>query len=172
MASTRDFIVRRLVPGEGAAFRELRRAALVNAPLAFSSSPEDEAHLTDADFEARISLAEPDAVYGVFGDGELVGVATFIGDKRRKTRHKGAMFGVYVDPAWRGTGSARALVRQVIDHATERGLALHAHVIADNLPALRLYLGLGFVSYGVEPRALLVDGMFHDEHLLIYQPGG
>ncbi|CAN7503482.1 N-acetyltransferase family protein [Aminobacter sp. LjRoot7] len=172
MVIGKDFVVRRLVPGEGAALRRLRMAALEKAPLAFSSSPEDEAHLTDADFEARIGLAEPDAVYGVFGDSEFVGVATFIGEKRRKTRHKGAMFGVYVDPAWRGTGAARALVQQVIDHATERGLALHAHVIADNVPALRLYLGLGFVSYGVEPRALLVDGVFHDEHLLIYQPGG
>ncbi len=172
MVIGKDFVVRRLVPGEGAALGRLRMAALENAPLALSSSPEDEAHLTDADFEARINLPEPDAIYGVFGDGELVGVATFIGEKRRKTRHKGAMFGVYVDPAWRGTGAARALVQQVIDHATERGLALHAHVIADNVPALRLYLGLGFVSYGVEPRALLVDGVFHDEHLLIYQPGG
>lgn len=118
------------------------------------------------------ALPNPMRFYGVFGDGELVGVATFIGDKRRKTRHKGAMFGVYVAPEWRGTGAARALVQRVIDHATERSLALHAHVIADNEPALRLYLGLGFVSYGIEPRALLVDGMFHDEHLLIYQPGG
>lgn len=172
MVSTRDFTVRQLVPGEGAAYRKLRRAALENAPLAFSSSPEDEAHLSDADFEARISLSEPDAVFGVFGGGELVGVATFIAEKRRKTRHKSAMFGVYVDPDWRGTGAARALVRQVIDHATERALALHAHVIADNVPALRLYLGLGFTSYGVEPRTLLVDGVFHDEQLLIYQPGG
>ncbi len=168
----RDFVVRKLVPGEGAAYRKLRFAALENAPLAFSSSPEDEAHLSDADFEARISLAEPDAVFGVFGSGALVGVATFIAEKRRKTRHKGAMYGVYVDPEWRGTGAAHALVRQVIDHASEHGLAVHAHVIADNAPALRLYLSLGFTSYGVEPRALLVDGVFYDEHLLIYQPGG
>ena len=172
MVSSRDFVVRRLMPGEGAAYRKLRFAALETAPLAFSSSPEDEAHLSDADFEARISLAEPDAVFGVFGSGALVGVATFIAEKRRKTRHKGAMYGVYVDPDWRGTGAAQALVRQVVDHATTRGLALHAHVIADNAPALRLYLGLGFVSYGVEPRALLVDGVFYDEQLLIYQPGG
>ncbi|MBB6465747.1 ribosomal protein S18 acetylase RimI-like enzyme [Aminobacter lissarensis] len=170
--SSRDFVVRRLMPGEGAAYRKLRFAALENAPLAFSSSPEDEAHLSDVDFEARISLAEPDAVFGVFGSGALVGVATFIAEKRRKTRHKGAMYGVYVDPDWRGTGAAQALVRQVIDHATTRGLALHAHVIADNASALRLYLGLGFVSYGVEPRALLVDGVFYDEQLLIYQPRG
>ncbi|MBT1158912.1 GNAT family N-acetyltransferase [Aminobacter anthyllidis] len=168
----RDFVVRKLVPGEGAAYRRLRLAALENAPLAFSSSPEDEAHLGDADFEARISLAEPDAVFGVFGGAELVGVATFIAEKRRKTRHKGAMYGVYVDPEWRGTGAAQALVRQVIDHASEHGLAVHAHVIADNAPALRLYLSLGFVSYGVEPRALLVDGVFYDEQLLIYQRGG
>ncbi|SUU87720.1 RimJ/RimL family protein N-acetyltransferase [Aminobacter aminovorans] len=172
MVSSRNFVVRRLMPGEGAVYRKLRFAALENAPLAFSSSPEDEAHLGDADFEARISLAEPDAVFGVFGSGALVGVATFIAEKRRKTRHKGAMYGVYVDPDWRGTGAAQALVRQVVDHATTRGLALHAHVIADNAPALRLYLGLGFVSYGVEPRALLVDGVFYDEQLLIYQPRG
>ncbi|MCX8568892.1 MULTISPECIES: GNAT family N-acetyltransferase [Hyphomicrobiales] len=164
----REFVVRRLVAGEGAALRRLRMAALENAPLAFSSSPEDEAHLTDADFEARTSLPEPDAVYGVFGGGELVGVATFIGEKRRKTRHKGAMYGVYVDPRWRGTGAARALVQRVIDHATERGLAVHAHVIADNDPALRLYLGLGFKPFGREPKALFWDGRFHDEVLLVF----
>jgi len=164
----KEFVVRRLVAGEGAALRRLRMAALENAPLAFSSSPEDEAHLIDADFEARTSLSEPDAVYGVFGGGELVGVATFIGEKRRKTQHKGAMYGVYVDPLWRGTGAARALVQRVIDHAAERGLAVHAHVIADNEPALRLYLGLGFKPYGREPKALFWDGRFHDEVLLVF----
>lgn len=169
--TTRDtFQVRQLVTGEGAALRRLRRAALANAPLAFSSSPEDEAHLTDADFEARLAPPHPDAVFGVVVGEHLVGTASFIAEKKLKTRHKGSMRGVYVELQWRGMGAARALVRKVIDHAVAHGLVLNADVIVGNEAAIRLYRELGFVVYGVEPKALLWDGVFYDELMMVYRP--
>lgn len=80
------------------------------------------------------------------------------------------MRGVYVEPQWRGMGAARALVRKVIDHAVAHGLVLNADVIVGNGAAIRLYRELGFVVYGVEPKALLWDGVFYDELMMVYQP--
>jgi RimJ/RimL family protein N-acetyltransferase len=39
-------------------------------------------------------------------------------------------------------------------------------VVSGNLPALRLYAGLGFVEYGLERRATKYRGRYHDEVLM------
>jgi len=40
-------------------------------------------------------------------------------------------------------------------------------VSSDNLGAKALYLGLGFVLYGTEPRAIRIDGRDYDEDHLV-----
>ncbi|MGF7006186.1 hypothetical protein J2X50_001672 [Aminobacter sp. BE322] len=89
--TARDFVVRGLVPGEGAALRKLRLAALANAPYAFISTVEDEAELTDADFDARLASPEPDATFGVVANGEIVGMARLAAERRAKVRHEASM---------------------------------------------------------------------------------
>jgi len=44
---------------------------------------------------------------------------------------------------------------------------LHLAVTRGNEAARRLYLGLGFQIYGVERRALRVDGVWYDEELMM-----
>lgn len=168
MVTGKDFVIRRLVPGEGAGLRRLRRAGLENAPHAFISSVEDEVHLTDADFDERLASLDPDATFGVVSNGELVGMARLVTERRAKISHKAWMRSVYVDPAFRGTGAAKALVQRLIDHGVAHGLTIYSGVIADNEAARRLYLGLGFRPYGLEPRAMFWDGRFHEEVLLVY----
>jgi L-amino acid N-acyltransferase YncA len=53
-------------------------------------------------------------------------------------------------------------------------MLLHVHVSADNVAAAELYRQLGFECYGIEPKALLVNGQFHDIRLLgrdVSKPG-
>ena len=47
-----------------------------------------------------------------------------------------------------------------------RRQALHADVGVDNRAARRLYDSLGFKLYGVQPKALCVDGRYIDEAML------
>ena len=67
----------------------------------------------------------------------------------------------------RGHGLGRALVKAVIDHARAHVVLLQAAVGVANAPALRLYASLGFRHYGREDKALLVDGVFVDEALIV-----
>ena len=67
----------------------------------------------------------------------------------------------------RGRGLGRALVAQVIGHAQGRVAQLHATVVTGNAVAGGLYRDLGFVTYGVEPRALKVGERYFDQALMV-----
>jgi ribosomal protein S18 acetylase RimI-like enzyme len=57
--------------------------------------------------------------------------------------------GMWVDPAVRGRGVARALLRAVAGWAREHGVdVLHLHVTETNAPAIALYERLGFRASG------------------------
>lgn len=158
--------VRPLSLADAVAFRTLRLAALREAPEAFGSSYEEETARPLSDFADRLSAPEPSLTFGAFVGGALCGIAGFRRESGLKTRHIGLLWGVYVAPTQRGTGLAKALVESVIAHARRHIVILHADVGADNHAARRLYEGLGFRCYGVQPKALLVDGRFIDEALL------
>lgn len=141
--------------------------ALHDRPEAFSASPEDEEHLTDADMAERCAPAEPGVTFGAFSGGTLIGIASYIPERRAKTRHKASLVAVYIRPAWRNVGVGRQLVEAVIDHARAQRVILRCNATMRNLPARRLYHALGFVQYGVERDALLIDGESYDEELLM-----
>jgi ribosomal protein S18 acetylase RimI-like enzyme len=77
---------------------------------------------------------------------------------------------MYVAPEARGRGLGRALLESLIAHArTLAGVErLTLSVVPDNQAAKSLYLRLGFVSYGLEPRAYCLDGEYWDsEHMAL-----
>lgn len=166
--SDQPAIVRALTAVDAAPLRAVRLESLRAFPPAFAASvEEDEARSID-DF-ARM-LADPDemAVYGAFAGEELVGMAGFHRESRLKMRHKATLWGVYVRADRRGQGLGLRLVQAVIDHARGRVERLQACVSTTNPDARRVYFGLGFKSWGIEERALLVDGQWHaDEHIVL-----
>ncbi len=159
--------IRLLTSADAAAFRELRLTALASAPEAFGSSYAEEAAQSVESFHARIPDVGPDAIFGAFAEGWLVGTSGFAANQRAKHRHKGLLWGVFVQPQWRGRGLGERLVRHVIAHACEHVLLLHATVGTSNQTARALYHRLGFVPYGIERQALCIDGVFYDEELLV-----
>jgi ribosomal protein S18 acetylase RimI-like enzyme len=165
---------RRLEPSDVAAYRALRLAALRESPTAYGSSAEEEEALPMAVFEDRLAPAADRAVFGVFDGTTLVGVAGIVREPKAKRAHTATVFGVYVAPPVRGRGVGRGLMRFAIDQAeTLPGRRqLRLCVNADNTAALNLYTSLGFVIFGREIDALVVDGHFHDElHMALrWQP--
>jgi len=148
------------------AYRNLRLQALATAPEAFGASHAEEAARPLSAFAERINPPEPSRVFGAFAGNQLVGIAGFMVATSPKSRHKGTLWGVYVAPEQRGRGIARGLVEAVIAHATRHVVMLQANVVMTNQHARTLYEGLGFQTYGIETKALCVDGVFHDEALL------
>ena len=155
--------LRRLAPEDAAAYREIRLEALADSPHAFSSTLESEQGQPLDRFAMR--LAE-NFVLGAFSGPHLVGVAGFYVQPRPKHRHKGMLWGMYVRPDCRTAGIGRKLVEAIIAHARRHVELLQLFVIADNLPARRLYASLGFVEYGIELHATKYQGQYRDDVLM------
>lgn len=160
-----DVMIRRLQAVDVDGFRSLRLRALLDTPTAFGSSYEEDSALSEAALLAR--LAGASAVFAAFEDGAMVGMAGFHAQSAPKRRHRGLLWGVFVVAEQRGRGLARRLVEAIIDHARQHALVMEAGVTVGNHSALALYESLGFRQIGRLPRALLVDGVFHDETLLV-----
>ena len=76
---------------------------------------------------------------------------------------------MYVASRARGKGTGRALLETLIARVRDvAGLEqLLIDVSVPQTAARALYAALGFRTYGVEPRALLVDGTYVDEEHMI-----
>jgi ribosomal protein S18 acetylase RimI-like enzyme len=158
------FDMRLLGPEHAWAFRELRLEALERHPCAFAAAHDEELGQSAADVAERLAHQ---AVFGGFVENGLVGLAGFATPAPAKKRHKGLLWGVYVRAGVRGRGLGRALVARVIDHARGKVVQLHAAVATTNAAACGLYRDLGFVAYGLEPRALKVGDRYFDQELLV-----
>lgn len=164
--------IRLLDRHDAAAYQALRLQALRDSPHAFSASYEEEAGRSVDEVAARIAPAADGTVcvFGLFEDDTLAGLVALIHPPREKLRHGAELAGMYVAPAYRRRGLGAALLRVAIAHARSLDgvCQLGLSVNAANVAAQALYRSLGFVSWGVQPRALRIDGVFHDEeHLLL-----
>lgn len=165
---TAGWQVRRLVEADAPVYRALRLAGLAAHPQAFGSSWEEEAAYDDTVWRQRVAPPPPNVSLGGFVDGRLAGIAGIIVSPRLKQQHKGTVVGVYVEPAARGSGLSRGLLAFLITEARASGLLLlQLAVSAGNVPARRLYAAHGFRPYGIEPRALRIDGRFVDDELMM-----
>jgi ribosomal protein S18 acetylase RimI-like enzyme len=156
--------VRLLSGADAAAFQACRLEALTLHPCAFAGAYGEEVGRSLDEVATRLDQG---AAFGAFLDGALVGSAGFSLPGLHKKCHKGVLWGVYVRAAARGRGLGRLLVEQVIEHARGRVEQLHATVVTTADAARQLYRHLGFQTYGLEPRALKVDGRYYDQELMV-----
>lgn len=96
-------------------------------------------------------------------------MAGFHRELRPKTRHKGRVWGVYVNASKRGQGLGRRLMKVLLDRAVAIGglEQVLLSVTSTQTEALALYRSIGFDKFGTEPRALNISGEFIDEHYLV-----
>jgi GNAT superfamily N-acetyltransferase len=163
--------IRRLVPSDAPVYRALRLRGLDEHPDAFTSSADEERAKPLAWTEARLAPDGNDVVYGAFDDEALVGVVGLGREARAKNRHKAVVFGMFVAAERVGHGVGSALLAYAIAEArAQRGLEqLVLTVTASNGSARKLYVQHGFRSFGVEPRAIRVDGRYFDkDHMILF----
>lgn len=153
-----DPVVRRLRADEVTQVRELRLAALGDAPEAFLRSYEEEAREPPSFWRQR-------ARDGAGSDW----VATFVaaaGDRHLGTatglwhdRHGPAeLVGMWVEPGARRRGLGGNLVEAVCAWAADRGArAIELEVRTGNAPALSFYERCGFVDAGLPPLTSCCD---------------
>lgn len=163
-------LFRKLTPADAADFRAFRRAALVESPAAFGESVEEHDRASVEDVARRLA-ADPDSnfVLAAFDGGRIIGTAGFHREQRLRRRHKGVVWGVFVDPACRGRGIAGQLLGRLLDDV--RSLAgmrtVLLSVSTGQGAARRLYTRAGFRTVGIEPLALQTEEGFSDEEHLV-----
>ena len=160
--------LRILNSADAAAFRELRLRALKEHADAFTSSYEEEVRKPLAATEERLGAGD-NTFWGAFVDGQLQGMVGLSRESRAKNRHKGDVVAMYVAPESGRRGLGRQLLQAVIDHARNAaGLEqLVLSLTRSNHAAAELYRTTGFVTFGVEPRAIKVAGEYFDRERMI-----
>ncbi len=161
------FPIRRIVKSDCEAYRSLRLRAFQESSASFSESYEDEHQKPLEFFRALLGDGPEHFTVGCFSpEEELIGIATFKRDQRRKARHKSYIHTMYVAPEYRGQKIAEGILRNLMEAA--RALPgveqIHLWVLnPETSPARKLYLKAGFKPQGmVVQNDLFIDGAYVD----------
>ena len=154
--------LRRLTPDDWATWRQVRLAALAEAPYAFGSSLAEWQGVNDSEdrWRDRLSLAGSHNVVAMI-DNSAVGMVSGV----PATRFEGVveLISMWVAPAARGRGVGDALVSDVERWARSiGGRTLRLNVSEGNAFAFELYERHGFACTG-EQGDLMPDGVRHEE---------
>jgi len=171
----RDIACRRLMGEDADAFAQLRREIAFDNPVPLGLTVDEELSRPLEGFRSQLSYPLPNAAFGAFEDGRLVGSAAVAWPgKFPSSRHKAELWGVFVSPGQRGNGIGRRLVGMALDHAFGAGARrVNLTVYLPNDAAVALYRSLGFVACGTEPEAVCLGGIFHDGlQMSLLRPGG
>ncbi len=109
-------------------------------------------------------------ILGAFAENhQLVGIMGFRREQRKKLKHKGTIWGVYVSKEYRRKGIAKELLKELLNRTKEmEGLKqINLCVVTSNNAAVELYKKFGFQSYGVEKNALVYNEQGYDEELMV-----
>lgn len=160
-------IIRESVPSDVAQFRELRLAALQDSPTAFSADYQMHLNQPMSYWEGRLKPDELGTIFFAEHDSKLIGITGIRRGESPKTKHGAYIWGVYIQPEWRGLHIAEALMETCIHWAKFRQVNIvKLGVTTTNTSAVRCYERCGFTIYGTEPRGLLFEDVYYDEYLM------
>jgi RimJ/RimL family protein N-acetyltransferase len=171
MREVLDSMIRQLRAEDAEVYAALRRAALLDAPLAFASSPEDDSACSVEAVRERLKHGAPNSVIVGAFDPELIGTVGLYRDHHIKMAHKIHIWGMYVAPTHRRRGIALKLLNAAIEHA--RSLPgvdmVRLSVSSTSHIAQRLYERVGFRIWGTEPDSLRHNGQSATEYHMLLQ---
>ncbi|MCP4442238.1 MAG: GNAT family N-acetyltransferase [Aureispira sp.] len=157
-------MVRLLTVNDLDEFIRVRLQGLKLNPEAFGASYEDglDRELAKKQLEEK---DEENFILGCFDGSKLVGMIVFMRKQRRKLKHKGSIFGMFVDRDYRGKGLGKLLLRKCIEKASLiEGLEfIHLSVTDFAKEAQQLYTQMGFKIWGRESPSLKVGDQYFDE---------
>ena len=158
--------IRELTTEDGAALYALLLRALHEHPEAFGADYETQRTISIEAFVSNVlALMSGDwFILGAFDSDALVGMVEVRRNVRAKFRHIVTFGTMYVTPEVRGQGTGRALMEWALARVRRMdGVEkINLCVTTTSTAAQNLYLSLGFVPYGVEPRGLQTGGRNFD----------
>jgi len=150
----------------------LRREALVDSPLAYSASVEDDVWTSVEVVRAQLESRNGSQVFGAFAGG-LHGMIGLGRPRHMKAARKVNLWGMYVSPPWRGQGIGARLLAAALSHARclSGVRAVHISVTEAAPAARRLYERSGFRVWATEPESIEVgERLLTEYHLVLRLP--
>lgn len=136
--------IRRIGPEDWREWREVRLAALKDAPDAFGSTYEREIAFGEADWRTRLTRGGPIVAEL---DGRIVGCAAGVPDADDPSTVE--VYAMWVAASARGGGAAGALIESIVSDAREAGAKrVHLWVTETNERARAFYRRHGFTETG------------------------
>lgn len=167
-----SIIIREIGLGDLDEFCRTRLQALIDFPRSFWETA-DEFRAKSMEEHAKRLAENVDSankfILGAFdGGGKLIGTVGFNRDTGVKGRHRGMIWGMYVQSTQQGRGIGKALLEKAIERTRTMDdiEVLFLFVAPENAPARRLYTAVGFKTYGIEPYSMKVDGTYYDEEMM------
>jgi ribosomal protein S18 acetylase RimI-like enzyme len=160
---------RPLKPGDEAAYRHIHLDSLQTFPDNFGTRYEDQVKVEKLQFEEFIETGSQDNfIFGAFAGDDLIGIAGFRRGDREKTRHRGEIVQMYVDPDFHGQRVGESLMREVVEAAfTLTGIeSLELSAVASNLSAQTLYEKIGFETYGIRSEYFKSGERYWDQRFM------
>jgi ribosomal protein S18 acetylase RimI-like enzyme len=164
--------IRLIRPDEAELFQAFRLRGLKESPAAFAATIEEQETMSAEQVKNRFSCSDESFVFGAFdGQAAPAGMAGFYREPRVKYRHKGVLWGMYVEPDARRNGIGRALLEAIVARAGKMaGLEQIGLDVVTGMEAARsLYRAYGFRVFGMESRAMKQENSYFDvEHMVLF----
>ncbi|MDT3497693.1 GNAT family N-acetyltransferase [Bacillus toyonensis] len=164
-------MIRLLTKEDAKKYWDLRLQALQVNPEAFITTYEEAIRQENPIERVEGNLTSAiSCTLGAFNEEKLIGVVTLLTEEKEAYKHKGHIVAMYVDAQNRRKGLARELIANAIQRARDIQLEqLTLGVVSTNEPAIKLYESMGFKTYGIEKRAIKINGVYSDdEHMVLF----
>ena len=139
-------LVRQLTPDDWKTLREVRLAALADAPDAFMMTYADAVGLDEEQWRVRTTRSD---MFAAFVGGEPVGIVGLFGPGPDGDR---TLIAMWVAPALRGTGVADSLIQAAVGRAASLdATAVRLEVAPGNARAEKVYARHGFAATDETP---------------------
>ncbi len=164
-----DISVRGIRESDLAAYKALRLEALRDHPESFGTDYEEDLAQPQAVWVERVRKAveDPDSrIVVADADGELAGMTGVFRSHGVKNRHAAHIWGVYVQPKYRGRRLVDQMIEEVLNWCRSREVRIVRLSATCVSPAARCYQRCGFQVYGVSPEEIRIGERYYDELLM------
>lgn len=163
-------VIRQLEKKDSSIYRRIRLECLQTFPDNFGSTFEEENRINPLKFESYLlEESEDNFMFGAFNENELIGICGFAREARNKTRHRGEIVQMYVNPMFAGQGIGNKLLKAVIQKAFENGEIeqIILSVVEENSSANKAYEKIGFVEYGRLQNYFKQGGRYWNQRFMV-----
>lgn len=167
----KPIVIKSLKPDEWQKYREIRLEALKTNPLAFSNTYEDVIKFPDEKWRKQLKQSQKKAgtffLFAFDGD-KVIGMNGVYWNNKPVTKHIAEIFGVFVNPKYRGQGIGRRLMEDIIKEIKKNPqfTKIKLGVNIKNAPAMKLYKSCGLKVVGRLEKELKFGKKYYDELLL------